>query len=166
MKIQKLKKKTNFKILLEVDQKYDEVYFNEEIVKKGEKLPKKVKESIKQGNLIIKKLENEKNFSSFINDCIIIENDIKDINNINSNIDKCNNINFKCNFIPLENDKDFSRFVNEIKKFGYLCYHSDDEKKEEKSDKSRLKFDSDNEESLKSFSKSISKSGSDNEERD
>ena len=47
-------------ILLEVDQKYDEVYFKEDIVKKGEKLPKKIKESLQQGELTDKEWNQKK----------------------------------------------------------------------------------------------------------
>ena len=123
------------KILLEVDQKYNEVYFNEEIVKKGEKLPKQVNELIKQGNMIDKEWnENEKNLSKLINDCIIVENDKKDIDNINYNIEKCKNISCEFKFTPLEKDEKFTELLKRIKKFGilsYKYYNIQEEKKEE-----------------------------------
>ena len=39
-------------LLLEVDKKFEDLFFNEEIVKVGAKLPKRIKESINQGNII------------------------------------------------------------------------------------------------------------------
>lgn len=130
------------KILLEVDQKYNEVYFNEEIVKKGEKLPKQVNELIKQGNMIDKEWnENEKNLSKLINDCIIVENDKKDIDNINYNIEKCKNISCEFKFTPLEKDEKFTELLKRIKKFGilsYKYYNIQEEKKEEIKPKSFL----------------------------
>ena len=62
------------------------------------KVPKKINESIKQGKLI--SIEwNENKLNSLINDyCINIENDLKDINIINQNVEKCSKINCKINF--------------------------------------------------------------------
>ncbi len=111
------------KILSEVDQKFDELYFKEELIKKGEKLPKKVKESIQQGKLIDKDWnENKKKLNSIINDCIAIENDLKDINNINFCIKKFNSIYYDFKFTPLEKDKKLSQFIYDIKQFGSLYY--------------------------------------------
>ena len=119
------------KILLEIDQKYAEIYFNEEVVTKGENLPKKVNELIKQGNLINKEWnESEKNLSKLINVCINIEKNIKDIDNINNNIEKCNNINYEFKFSPLEKDEKFTKFLKEIKEFGLLNYHNYNKQKE------------------------------------
>ena len=38
------------KLLLEVDKKYDELFFPEELIKKSEKLPNKINSSIKMQN--------------------------------------------------------------------------------------------------------------------
>ena len=112
-------------------------------------------------------MENENNFSSFINDCIIIENDIKDINNINSNIDKCNSINCQFNFIPLEDSKDFRGFVKGIKKFGNLCYEEEKKKDYYKKENEEQKKDDEKYDSVeKSYSdkKSYSDEKSDSED--
>ena len=50
-------------------------YFNEDIIKKGEKLPKQIKLSLEKGKLIDKELYNN-NLVSYINVCIKIENNI------------------------------------------------------------------------------------------
>ena len=76
------------KLLSEVDEKFDERFFKEELVKEGEKLPKRIKESIEKGYLIDKEWNEKKGdkLNFLINDSINIEKDVKDINNINKNI--------------------------------------------------------------------------------
>ena len=108
-------------ILLEVDNKYNELYFAQDIIKRGEKLPNTIKLSLEKGKLIEKEEDNN-NLSSFINDCIIIENNIKDINIINDNIKKCNNSNdIKIKFIPEE--EGVNNFIKNIKTFGELDFY-------------------------------------------
>ena len=70
------------KLLSEIDDLYDTKYFNEDIIKKGEKLPNKIELSLEKGKLIDNECNNN-NLCSYINDCINIENNIKIINNIN-----------------------------------------------------------------------------------
>ena len=90
-------------LLLEVDKKFEDLFFNEEIVKLGEKLPKRIKESINQGN-IIKNEWNKNKINFLINSCIIIENDIFNIIKINEKIEKCNKIKSKIKINPEENE--------------------------------------------------------------
>ena len=81
-------------LLSEIDEKFNENYFQEDLIKEGEKLPKKIKLSLEKG----KKVDNEwndNNLSLMINNCIEIENNIKNINLINNNINKLNSINKK-----------------------------------------------------------------------
>ena len=54
---------------------YNNKYFNEDIIKKREKLPKQIKLSLEKGKLINKEWEDN-NLISYINDCINIENNI------------------------------------------------------------------------------------------
>ena len=77
------------KLLLDIDEYYNNIYFKEDLIKKSEKLPNKIKKSIEKGKIIDKEW-NENNLSSLINDCINIENNIKEINIINDNIKKYN----------------------------------------------------------------------------
>ena len=69
------------KLLEEIDYLFDKRYFNEDIINKGEKLPKKIKVSLDKGKQIDKEWDNE-NLISYINDCINIENNIKSIDTI------------------------------------------------------------------------------------
>ena len=73
-------------LLLEVDKKFDEIYFDEKIINQYEKLPNKLK-------LILEKSRNiEYNINKlalFINECIKIEDNINDINKINDIVKKC-----------------------------------------------------------------------------
>ena len=53
-----------------------------------------------------------------INDCLNIENNIKDINIINDNIKKYNSTNFNFKFYPKEYG--INSFIENIKKFGKI----------------------------------------------
>ena len=109
-------------LLLEVDKKYEEIYFKDELIKECEKLPNKIKISLDKGKSIDKFWENNNKLNSIINDCINIENNIKNINIINDNIKKYNNINdsdFKLHF---ENEKEINLFLEKIKNFGGIGY--------------------------------------------
>ena len=106
-------------ILLEVDKKYNETFCNEELIKESEKLPNKVKIKKKKGKLINNEWNDNNKLNSIINDCINIENNIKNINLINSNIYKLKlNNDIKFNFIPEKEDLD--KFIQNIKKFGNI----------------------------------------------
>ena len=72
-------------LLLEIDNIFNTKYFDEDLIKKGEKLPKQIQLSLEKGKLIDKDWDND-NLNSYINDCINIENHIKNINIINENI--------------------------------------------------------------------------------
>ena len=74
-------------LFLEIDNLFNTKYFNEDLIKKGEKLPKQIKKSLEKGKLIDKEWDNN-NLYSYINDCINIENNIKNINIINKSINK------------------------------------------------------------------------------
>ena len=58
-------------LLLEIDNLYKTKYFNEDIIKKAEKLPKQIKISLEKGKLIDKEWDND-NLHSYINDCITL----------------------------------------------------------------------------------------------
>ena len=103
-------------LLLEVDNYFDNNYCNEDIIKKSDKLPLKIKSSLEKGKLIENELKDDNKLNIFINDCINIENNLKDINIINEAIKKLNQ-NDKINFQFLH---DSDCLIMEIKKFGYL----------------------------------------------
>ena len=108
-------------LMKEVDKTFNKVYFNEDIIKKGEKLPKLIKSSLEKGKSIDKIWDNN-NLNSYINDCINIENDIKNINIINESINKIKNrtkiiIRFKPNGYQL------GGFLKTIKLFGEISFN-------------------------------------------
>ena len=106
------------KLLLDIDNIYDNIYFKEDIIKESEKLPNKIKKSIEKGK-IIEKEWNDNNLSSLINDCIIIENNINDINKINDNIKKSNiNKNNKIEY-NIEEEQ-INNLIDTIKNFGKI----------------------------------------------
>ena len=106
------------KLLEEINNLYNTKYFNEDIIKKGEKLPKQIKLSLEKGKLIDKEWDDD-NLYSYINDCINIENNIKNINIIDENIKNCKTKNkIKIKFNPKGEQLD--NFFETIKFFGNL----------------------------------------------
>ena len=104
-------------ILLEVDKQFSNFYFKEELLKESEKLPNKIKISLENGKKINNEF-NDKQLILLINDCINIENNIKEINVVNENIKKCKNSDdLKIRFFP-EEEKEINKFLNIIKSFG------------------------------------------------
>ena len=63
---------------------------------------------------------NESDLKSLINDCIIIENNLCEINEVNEKIKKVNSIILDITFEPQEND--ILDFIQTIKNFGELNY--------------------------------------------
>jgi len=110
------------KLLSEVDNKFDESYFKEDIIKKGEKLPNQIKIYLDKGKILDKDWDEDENkLISRINDCLNIEKNIQNIVDINDNIKKCNSDEIKINFEP--EDDNITELEENIKKFGYI--HSD-----------------------------------------
>ena len=108
-------------LLLEIDNIYKEKYFNEDIIKKGEILPKQIKLSLNNRKLIDKEWENN-NLYSYINDCINIEKNIKDINIIEQTIIKCEmNNQIKINFSP--NEYSFKKNLQYFNSFGKIYFN-------------------------------------------
>ena len=106
------------KLILEINDTYNEIYIEEDIIKNSEKLPNKVKQSLDKGKLIDKEWKDIE-LNSMINDCINIENNIQCINEINQNINKFNsNNNIKVEVIPKE--EGINEFLENIKTFGKI----------------------------------------------
>ena len=106
------------KLLNEIDEQFNNIYFKEDVIKESEKLPNKIKKSIEKGK-IIEKEWNENNLSSLINDCINIENNIKEINIINDNIKK-SNLNKDQKIIYDIKEKQIDNMINNIQNFGKI----------------------------------------------
>ena len=108
-------------LLKEVDKQFNIIFFKNELIKEGEKLPNKVKISLEKGKSINNEWNDKNKLNSLINDCINIENNIRDINAINDNITKCNLItDLEIKFSP-ENDG-INKFLEKIKEFGKIYY--------------------------------------------
>ena len=105
-------------LLSKVDNIYNKKYLSTEIIKKAEKLPKQIKLSLEKGKLLDKEWD-ENHIYSYVNDCINIENNIKIINTINENINKCNSAN-KENIKFSPNEDSLQYFLETVKSFGKL----------------------------------------------
>ena len=106
-------------LLLEVDNQYNDIYCNEEMIKESEKLPNKINLSLKKGKILDNEWDDDKKLYLIINDCLNIEDNIKNIHIINSNIEKCKlNKDIKIEFIP--NDEEVDNFIKTFKSFGKI----------------------------------------------
>jgi len=96
LKIQKIF--TNFRniineredeLLLEVNKIFEKEYFNENIIKNGEKLPNKINILLEKSKKINDEWNDNNKLNYLINMCINLDNNIETINIINDNINKC-----------------------------------------------------------------------------
>ena len=106
------------KILLELDEKFDSIFIKEDFIKEIEKMPNKINSSLEKGKALQKDWK-ENNINSLINDCLNIENNIKEIGKINNGINKCySNEKIKINIDFKE--KEINNFLEKIKNFGEI----------------------------------------------
>ena len=106
-------------ILLKIDKQFNSYFFNEEIIKEGEKLPNKIKKTLDMGNIEDEEWNDDKNLSRIINFCIKIEKDLEIINDVSECIRKCNQKkDLKILFSP--NEEGIKIFLEQIKKFGNI----------------------------------------------
>ena len=121
-----------------IDNKFDSLYFKEDFINQGNKLPNEIKQSLEKG----KSLNNENNdLNKFINNCIIIENNIKKIKIIKENIEKCNTKGIKIHFFP-EKEDEINKFIDKIKSFGEIkefIFGGEEEEDEEEEEKEENK---------------------------
>ena len=110
-------------ILLEVNKKFDSIFFEEDIIKDNEKLPNNIKSSLNSKNIIYNGWNDENTLSSLINECINIENNIKNINIINKNIKQYNSNNIKTIMFSPQKNGEINSFLETIKDFGKVYYN-------------------------------------------
>ena len=108
-------------ILNEIDKQCNDSYFKEDLVKECEKIPNKIKKSLEIGKKTIKDWkENEKNkLSSLINDCLIIEKNIKDIKKLEE-IRKNSNVKDSSKFAFSMQEDEINKLINSIKKLSLI----------------------------------------------
>ena len=85
--------------LLQIDNKYEELYSNKDYIVEIDKFPEKINKSLEQGKMIQSDADKYK-LNSLINGCLSIENNILNINQINMSIKKFKSIQNKKYFIP------------------------------------------------------------------
>ena len=106
-------------LILEIENKFDNLFFKEDLIKQGEKLPNKIKTSLEKGKAIDNDNYKIDKLSIFVNDCINIENNINNIKLIKDNIEKNKNKEIIINFSPKE-EKEINKFMDKIKLFGKI----------------------------------------------
>ena len=116
-------------LLKEVDKTYEDSYFPEELIIKSEKLTKNMHLSLKQGKEITKKWDEQDKVNLFINNCLDIEINIKDINAINENIEKAKIT--KTNIYFSDDNNESNNIFKLIKNYGKIeCQKKIDKNKE------------------------------------
>ena len=98
---------------MDVDKKFDELFFKEDLIKKGEKLPNKIKISLENGKKIVKEWDENK-LNILINDSLNIENNIKDINHIEKTIQK-SNLNDSSKIKFAHSNEEFNQLLDSLK---------------------------------------------------
>ena len=104
-------------LLYKIDKIFNDLYFDEKLMRDIEKLPKKSQKNLEKGKLINEKgnsiNEENNNLITIISDCIDIENNIKEIEEFNKLIKKCNDSNeFKLRLYPTS--ENLQSLFNEI----------------------------------------------------
>ena len=108
-------------LLMEVDDKYDKIYFNEDLIKRSEKLPHKVEISLENGKLTEsewKEENNNFNLNYFISNCINIENHLSEISKVKEGVNEFDSIKVEFKFIP--DDENNLDICDKIIKFGSI----------------------------------------------
>jgi len=83
-------------------------------------MPNEIKLNLEKGKKLNEEWDNNKiNLNSKINDCINIENNIKNINEINKSLEKCNSQRITIKFEP-EKDEEINQFLEKFKVFGKI----------------------------------------------
>ena len=115
-KIRSALNKREDELLSKVDEQYGNL-FKEDLIKKSEEIPNKIKESLNKGYSINMGWDDKIKLCSLINECINIENNVLNINQIKKDIEDSNsnqNVEIKFN---LQED-DINKFLETIINFG------------------------------------------------
>jgi len=108
------------KLFIEIDKKFQELFFNEKFVKESEKLTNLVKISLEKGKIKENEWEDETKLNKLINNCINLENTIKNINEVYDKINIYNiNKELEIEFIPKDEVIE-QKIEEDIRQFGGL----------------------------------------------
>ena len=106
------------KLLKDINEQYNEIYFKEDLIKESKALPNQIKKSLDKGKIIEKEWDDN-NLPSLINDCIKIEENIKKVNIINDNI-KESNLNKETKIEFNIEEEEINNLIKNIQTFGKI----------------------------------------------
>jgi len=127
-------------ILLDIENKFKESYFDEDLIIKSKKLPKKIKNTLEKGKSIEEKWNNKDELCFAINNSLSIEKDNDIINEIYEKINKCKELNIEIFFNPKEDE--ISNFIDSLNEFGSIeinNFGKKEIKKEQKKEREKEK---------------------------
>ena len=115
-KIRNILNEREDELLADIDKICDNLFYKEESIKKSEKLPNNINKCLEKSKTINNEWDQNNKLNSLINDCINLENCIKEVNSIKENIKKC-----KCVYPDLKLSLYGMEDISEkIKKFGEI----------------------------------------------
>ena len=105
------------KIMNELDKLFDNIYFDEGLIKKSEKITSQIKLNLEESKSLDNDWEDNNKIISLIHNCINIENNIKNINEVNTSVKEYNSKNVKIefyseNYMILNTIKNFGKIIN------------------------------------------------------
>ena len=126
-KIRNILNEKEDELVAKIDKKYKEEFFDENMIKESQSLPKKIEKSLEKGKFIIKNKENngEIKLNQFINDCLNIENNINNINKIKNRMTNYNSKQERKLFF--QNEEEIKRFCETINKITFIYYGNESE---------------------------------------
>ena len=119
-KLRKLLNERETILLSDMDNVYNKAYFEEGLLNRGEILSVQIENFIEKGKLLNKIWVDDNDLIKRINDCINVENNVRDINEINENINRYNTT--KINISVLPSKKEIVGLEEHIKNFGKIFY--------------------------------------------
>ena len=131
-KLRNEKNKREDELLQEVDKKYDDLFFNKNIIKESIKLPDVIKISIEKCKRIDNKWKDKDKLYSIINDCINIEKKIANIKSKNKCLKEFNSKDLDIKFYVEE--KKINYYLEEFRHLGEIIFHENNSKEEQKAD--------------------------------
>ena len=109
-------------LLKQLDKEFDNLFIKGNLTKNIDKLKNEIKINLEKGKLIDNDWNDSNKLSLLINNCINIEKNTQDLEEINEKAKKCNKGNIeKIKFIP-EDENDINKLLKEIQSFGNVYY--------------------------------------------